>query len=480
MADDLDAKSLTRLVAAGLMPHLKRVVIDRGTTFANAFVSNSLCCPSRATYLTGQYVHNHAVIHNHPPLGGVFAFDDSNTVATWLRLGGYRTGYVGKYLNYYGQVDVNHDGRFNAADLTYVPPGWDDWQALLDPTTYRMYSYKLNDNGTLVTHGTSEQDYQTDVLARRSAAFILESGTGSPGVPFFLTVMPLAPHIEIGPNTVLEDWSDLFKASLRPAPRHAGSVPALLPRPPSFNETDVNGKPPWLQQHTPMTEADIAGLQAKYQNRLASMRAVDDMIGTIVAALQHTGQLEQTAFIFTSDNGFLLGEHRLTEKRAAYEESLRVPLFISAPGAPPGQTRSQAALNNDLAPTIAELAGIAPGRFVDGSSLVPLLSSNAPVGRKRFLVEHWQAGRPQRNEFDIPDYDAVRATGARVPGQLYVEYRSAAQGGEFYDLATDPNQLTNLFYDASPLRNYQRNLHAQWLAALKTCGNGTCHDLEFR
>ena len=290
--------------------------------------------------------------------------------------------------------------------------------------------YTINDNGVLATYGTSEQDYQTDVLARRSAAFVVESVTTSPGVPFFLSVMPLAPHVEVGPHTVFEEWSDIFKASLRPAPRHLGSVPALLPRPPSFNETDVSGKPAWVQQHTPLTEADVAALQTKYQNRLASMRAVDDMIGTIVTALGQTGQLEQTAIIFTSDNGYLLGEHRLTEKRAAYEESVRVPLFISAPGFPQGQTRSQVALNTDLAPTIAELAGVVPGLLVDGTSLLPLLGDGALTGRKRFLVEHWHVGPPRPVDFDVPDYDALRVTGARIAAnQLYLEYQEPRAGG---------------------------------------------------
>ncbi len=481
MADDLDAKSLARLIASGLMPHLKNVVVDRGVTFTSAYVANALCCPSRATYLTGLYVHNHRVLSNHPPEGAVIAFDDRHTLPTWLQRGGYRTSYIGKYLNAYGKSDVNRDRAIDEKDRTYVPPGWDDWQVLLDPTTYRMYSYIINDNGVLATHGSADQDYQTDVLARRAAAFIRETTARNPAVPFFLTVMPLAPHVEVGPNVEFHEWNDIFTASLRPAPRHAGTVPAPLPQPSSFNEADVSGKPDWVQQHPPLTEDDISALQSKYQDRLAAMRAVDDMIGTIAAALQQTGRLAETVIIFTSDNGFLLGEHRLTEKRAAYEESVRVPLIIRIPGGPQDQTRSQTALNTDLAPTIAELAGIMPERSVDGTSLMPVIRNASRAGRKRFLVEHWHVGRPRPVDFDVPDYDALRvtSTGASM-NHLYVEYRDASQAGEFYDLATDPHQLRNLFFDTSPHRTSQRNMHAQWLAALKSCGNGSCQSLEFR
>ncbi len=479
MTDDLDAKSLGRLVAAGLMPNLKNSVISRGITFTNSFVSDSLCCPSRATYLTGLYAHNHMVLSNYPPEGSVRAFDDTNTLATWLHDGGYRTASIGKYLNGYGRVDVNRDGVLDIKDKEYVPPGWDNWQALLDPTTYWMYSYTINDNGTLVSYGTSDQDYQTDVLASRAAAFIADTASASPGVPFFLSITPLAPHVEVGPNSVFDDWSDFFKASIRPAPRHIGTVPAPLQRPPSFNEADVSGKPAWLQERPLMTDSDIAALQSKYENRLSAMRAVDDLIGTVVAALQQTGVFDQTAIIFTSDNGYMLGEHRLTEKLVAYEESLRVPLVISAPGYPTNEARRQLAVNTDLAPTIAALAGVSPGLQVDGGSLLPLMGNGALSGRKRFLVEHWPASK--KPDFDVPEYFALRVAGTQLAAnQLYVEYTDPGQAGEFYDMRIDPNQLVNLFTDTSSNRTYQRSVHTQFLAALKTCKNGSCQTIEFR
>src|SRR5919112_1583247 len=179
LIDDLDTHSLSRMVSLGLMPKLKSKVIDLGTQFNNSFVTTSWCCPSRATLLTGLYSHNHHVLTNSQPLGGVYRFDDSSSLATWLQAGGYRTRLVGKYFNNYGN---NNDPTTPVDDVGYVPPGWDDWQGLMDQATdglraFQMYNYTINDNGTLVKHGTAATAYQTDVIARRARQFITESET---------------------------------------------------------------------------------------------------------------------------------------------------------------------------------------------------------------------------------------------------------------------------------------------------------------
>ena len=163
MADDLDVHTLNRAISRGYMPNLVRYIVSRGVSFSNAFVTYPVCCPSRATFLTGQYAHNHNVRSNLSPSGGVTKLDDASTIGTWLHDAGYRTGYVGRYLNDTGRSDVNKDNVRDVNDINYVPPGWDDWQALFEPSTSWMYNFAINDNGVFAVHGSTETEYQTDV-----------------------------------------------------------------------------------------------------------------------------------------------------------------------------------------------------------------------------------------------------------------------------------------------------------------------------
>ncbi len=475
MADDLDLAGLNRLITLGAMPYLRAEVVDQGTTFTNAFVTNSLCCPSRATFLTGLYFHNHGVRTNTLD-GGVSKFDDRRTLATWLQAGGYRTGHVGKYLNGYGREDLTGDGWVTAADRQYVPPGWSDWQALLDP--YQTTRYRLNDNRVVVTHGSTEADYQTDVLARRAARFIADATRPEhQGAPFFLEVMPVAPHVE---NTFWMAFQAPWQWDIRPAPRHEGTLRLALPSPPSYNERDVSDKPGWVQQYRPrMTLFDTLGMTRHYRHRLESVRAIDDLVGTVVAALRSAGALENTVLIFTSDNGFLHGEHRMTQKLVAYDEAIRVPLIVRMPGSG-RSTRSQSVLNNDLAPTIAELAGVVPDLEVDGTSFLPLLRDPATEGRRRFLVEHWQALPDLR--VDVPTYWGVRARENGADGvldALFVRYEDPAQAPELYDLTTDPYELASLHAASDPPRLRQQQLLSDWSDQLRACRGAACVRLEF-
>lgn len=474
MVDDLDARAYARMLSLGLLPNIQASVVNRGVSFANAFVTNALCCPSRATFLTGQYSHNNGVLSNAPPNGGVGVFDDTSTLATWLRAAGYRTTFLGKYLNYYGVSDVNHDGTIDLQDALYVPPGWDDWQALVDPSTYLMYQYTINDNRSLVTYGTAATDYQTDVLAER-AARVIDAAEANDAQPFFLTIFPSAPHSELWPAVPADTFADVWRWTIRPAPRHLGTITVGVPPVPSFNEADISDKPAWLQVRAPLAPVDMVYAQRKYQDRLGSVRAIDDMVGRVVQALTQRGELQNTVIVFTSDNGFFIGEHRMSEKLAAYEESIRVPLVISMPDAPGPQTSSALVLNNDLAPTLAELAGAAPGLPVDGRSLLPVIADPALTSwRRRFLVEHWAVDVTPMGVHDLPDFAAVR-TGTLT----YVEYDDGFQSREFYDASVDPYQMTSLHNDGSADRTSQRQILAQWLAALKTCGGGGCRTLEF-
>ena len=455
MADDLDPGSLELMVRSGLMPHFESLFVKGGVKFPNCFATNPICAPSRATFLTGRYSHNHGVHHNGNLNGGVLGMDHASTIATWLQRGGYRTGHVGKFLNGYGSSTAR----------TWIPPGWDDWQGLIDLSTYSVYDYTINDNGRLVTYGRAESDYQTDVLARRAARFIDVSNLVGDAKPFFLAVTPLAPHVEVTPETLL---TDVWSWTIRPAPRHVGSTDMFpLPRPTSFNEANVADKPQWVRNRPLLTPENIAALTRKYRERLASLRAVDDLVGTVVEALRRTGEFDRTVLMFTADNGYLYGEHRLPEKMYAYDESLRIPLYIRAPGVAGGTERRATVLNNDLAPTLAALGQVLPGHLVDGRSLVPLLAGQDPgPWRKRFLAEHWTVSSSVKLE--SPTYSAVRTIPEVpvLPDRLYVEYRNGEWGAtEHYDRTIDPYELESRHAD--PARAWEREILRAQLGKLR-------------
>ena len=436
VADDLDSGSVP------YMSEVNRLLADGGMSFTRFFATTPLCCPSRASILRGQYAHNHGVLSNSGPAGGFPVFydrgDEASTVATWLHDAGYRTALFGKYLNRYPR----------GADPTHVPPGWDEWAAFASgPEQERgsyYYDYTLNLNGRLVPYGHLPQDYSTDVLAAMGVDFVERAATS--GQPFFLYLAPFAPH---GPST--------------PAPRHSGMFAgAEAPRVPSFNERDVSDKPRWVQSYPSLTAADIALIDDHEQRRLRSLQAVDEMVAALIKALESAGTLDNTYVVFGSDNGFHLGEHRLPlGKQSAYDEAIRVPLLVRGPGVPAGVSVDRFALNIDLAPTFAALAGVAPPDFVDGRSLVPLLRGETPSPwRQGFLVELSARGAPRRappiaqpalEEEDEPGISTANAPSylaLRTERYLYVAYDDGER--ELHDLRADPDQLRNLAASADP------------------------------
>ncbi|MDQ3428695.1 MAG: sulfatase [Actinomycetota bacterium] len=479
LTDDLAAEDLSPEMLEQ-MPNLREEVIEKGTTFENSFVTNSLCCPSRATTLRGQYAHNHQVLSNEPPRGGFQKFrflgHENSTMATWLQEDGYRTSFFGKYLNGYAE--------------TYVPPGWDEWYGVAG----NYLSHVLNENGHMVNYDP-EEVYDTDVLSEKTADYVERTSGADP--PFFTTDRPFlmwigtkAPH---QPAT--------------PAPRHKDALEDVeLPRSPSFDEEDVRDKPRWVQDNQPLGPDQIAYMEELHRKRLQSMLAVDDMIGDLVDSLRQSGELDNTYIFFTSDNGFHLGQHRLgAGKWTAYEEDIRVPLMVRGPGVPEGKKLPHMALNNDLAPTFADLAGVDPPDFVDGRSLAPLLDDTPTPEedwRQRFLIE----AVAERNSVPHPPFVnesqvAPLLTGDPLPRDwrktssgsadsseewgrpwfkalrtkehLFVEYKTGEH--ELYDLKEDPYQLDN-FYDRAP-EDLLRRLNSQ-LDSLRQCERDDCRAAE--
>jgi N-acetylglucosamine-6-sulfatase len=450
MTDDQDPASVK------VMGTVERELVAKGVTFANNYATTPQCCPSRVSFETGQYAHNHRVLDRHPPHGGYPAFAAQprlidNALPVALHAAGYRTGYVGKYLNGYGIPD--YAGTRSPGIRRYVPPGWDRWYVPIDHTEYRMYGYHLNENGKPRSYGTAPSDYQTDVFARKAKGFVRDSARQ--GQPFFLTVGTVAPHLEsrVHPAGPRERGRDP-----RPALRDLGRFAhRALPRPPSFNERNVSDKPSLVRKTPRLDGAHVARLRTIYRSRLESLLAVDDLVRGLIHELRATGELDRTYIVFTSDNGFMLGQHRLKGKSKAYEESVRVPLVIRGPGLPEGAVRDQLAANIDLAPTILDATGARPRLRMDGISLLPL-AHDPTVGGTRSLVLEYLVG---------PDgYSAVRTAN----GFVYVEYRDGER--ELYDLNTDPYELHNLADKPGDVA-LQAKL-ARALTALRHCAGQAC------
>jgi N-acetylglucosamine-6-sulfatase len=435
LVDDLDYASAFR------MPAISSSLLEEGTSFENAFASYPLCCPSRATILTGLYAHNHEVKGNIPPDGGFEKFreegHEEDTIATLLQQSGYRTALFGKYLNGYGEEDP-----------TYIPPGWDEWHAKLDKQ--QAYNYRTNENGEVVSHGRETEDFYTDVLSDQATEYV--RGAAPDSEPFFLHLTPTAPHL---PAT--------------PAERHEGAfADEEAPRSPSFDEENVSDKPSSISNIDRVSDEEASEIDERYRKRLENMLAVDEMVASLIEELEAAGELENTYIFFTSDNGFLQGEHRVTQgKSRAYEESARVPLFVRGPGVSVGSEVKELVLNTDLAPTFAELAGVEEVPAVDGRSLAPLLRDEKPPSwRNAVLLEAEGFGE---EEVDSPP--AFRAV--RTETHKYVEYENGER--ELYDLTTDPYELDNVYENTDP--SLVEDLKAR-LDALRSCAGDECREAE--
>jgi N-acetylglucosamine-6-sulfatase len=413
---------------------------NRGTTFQNSFVNFSLCCPSRATFLTGQYMHNHGVRTNQPPDGGFERFLElhgDNNLAVWLQDSGYHTAMIGKTLNGY------------AGDI--VPDGWSEWYAST-PNDQEVYDYTLNENGIPVHYGTDPADFKQDVLTAKAVDFV--DRRAPRGDPFFLWLTYTAPHV--GAPQSAPDPQPPFNChgAARPAPRHADAFDSEpLPRPPNFNEADVSDKPAGIRNLPLLSRTQITDLQRKYRCELESLLSVDEGVEEVVRELNAENELDETLIVYTSDNAFFHGEHRVPSgKMRIYEESIRVPLLIRGPGVPQGVTVGDLAINADLAPTILDAANADPGLVMDGRSLIPV--ANQPgIDRGRALL------------IEEPSFEAIR-----TERYLFAEHRGGAR--ELYDLLKDPFELRSRHAD--PAYNSVKTQLAGRLHQLEECAGASC------
>ncbi len=447
------------------MPHVLQMQ-KAGVTFTNYFVTDSLCCPSRASIFTGQYPHDTGIFKNKGWDGGYRAFvnrgNDRTTFATALSAAGYRTAMLGKYLNMYQPEDP-------------VAPGWSLW--VVAGNAYREFNYDLSRNGSVTRYGNNATDYLTDVLSASAVRFIKQSA----GSPFMIEVASFAPH---RPST--------------PAPRDAEALPGLrAPRSPAFDAAPDADAVGWLRQLPALAGNEIGFIDYEYRLRAQSVLAVDKMIGKIQAAVAAAGEESNTYFVFSSDNGYHMGEHRLLPgKMTAFDTDIHVPLIVTGPGVPAGRAIDEIVQNIDLCPTFAELGGAAAPTGVDGRSLAPLLAGQKLADwRTVALIEHH--GPVRRDPMD-PDMMELRTPGRFGGGRdggwrytlrngnptsyeairglkwLYVEYTSGEK--EYHDISADPYELRNSF---SALTSSEKaSLHAT-LQAVQNChGARNCQAAE--
>ncbi|GAB1608379.1 N-acetylglucosamine-6-sulfatase-like [Argonauta hians] len=450
------------------MPKTKKLIGDAGITFSNMFVTSPLCCPSRSSFLSGQYIHNHKVWNN--------SLSGNCSSVSWqkhveptafpvkLNQNGYKTFFAGKYLNQYG--------KRHAGGVKHVPPGWTSWNALVGNSKY--YDYSLSINGVGEKHGTNySTDYLTDIISRKAEGFINEYR----GEPFFMMLSTPAAH-----------------SPFTPAPQYAKMFSSLkAPRDKAFNKHAPDKH--WLirQAVSPMPNNTIQRIDNIFRNRWRTLQSVDDLVEKIVKLLTTTKLINNTYIFFTSDNGYHLGQFSLPyDKRQLYDFDNRVPFLVRGPGIKPNQTRNEPVLNIDFAPTFLSLAGINESGKFDGKSLKPLLTSNKapPTFRNNFLIEH--RGEFHNEVKNCPQYKnqglstcdincvcedswnntygCIRNIDAKH-NYKYCEFNDNEHFIEVYDLAKDTAEMKNIAKTADPKILLQLS---QTLATLSLCSGPSC------
>jgi N-acetylglucosamine-6-sulfatase len=478
------------------MPNTLDLIAGHGVTFNRYYTPYALCAPSRVSLMTGRYPHNHNDRGNVPPNEGFSGFATrgtfSHNIATWLQGSGYRTIHVGKFLNGYGDEPYS--------DGTEVPPGWSSWWAVpKGDTDHYFYGYTMNHDGVIEgpfgepgswdTREYATRDdigcptapvnglpcfYQTDKLSQIATE---ELAATPPEQPFYLQLDYTAPH------------GDFRRpAGPEPAPRHYDwfcGTPFPHGHSEGFDEGNVNDKPRFIRSAPYLTTSEVHTYRVYHQKVLESLRAVDDGVGELIAELGALHRLRNTYVIFTSDNGFFFGEHRMIGgKFLAYEPAARLPLLIRGPGIKPGSESGELVSTVDIAPTILELAGAESDKSIDGRSLYPYahdpdLASSRPLLFESFVqsndveaggLAESAAARPTAHASIVAppkDYEGIR-----LGPYKYIEWPDGEK--ELYDIEHDPDELQNIVRQPNyfPIRAF---LHAQ-LIRLEACVGRACSE----
>jgi arylsulfatase A-like enzyme len=449
-----------------VLPRTRKLIGDAGVTFTRAYASYPVCCPARATFFTGQYAHNHKVVCLYRTCGGGYgSLRQRAYLPVWLERAGYVTTHIGKFLNGYGQ------------DRLDVPNGFTEWYGMIDPFTYRMWGYRIFEDRTPKEYGEVMREvgryYQTDVLTDKAVDFVRRRAAGD--APFFLSVAYLAPHHESGKT------QRRTGKLVRPAPRHRGAFAhAALRKQHSFNETDLSDKPSHVPRfNRPINARREAAITKRFRERSESLLAVDEGVEKIIDELRRTGELDNTYVIFTSDHGYMQGEHRIPQgKMVPYDPSTQVPLLIRGPGIPRGRRTKALVGDVDFAATVLDATPARATRALDGRSYLPF-ARNPRLRSLRPLL-HTTAGQPAKGRTNTRE-GGTRGTQPRVPAWravrttrwLYIEYKGGQR--ELYDQRRDPSQMNSVVGDPR-LRVRVRTLR-RILSDLEKCRGRQCDEI---
>jgi len=411
--DDMRADMATAL------PKIRQWLADGGTTFRNGYVSTPSCCPSRASLMSGRYVHNNGQ-YQQQTLG----FDLNLTIQRYLHDAGYLTGHAGKFLHW--------------LDLSVEAPNFDRW-------TYFKGGYEnvyMNFDGTV----RRSQGYSTTIVFDRAIEYVNDFEGRDDARPFYLYLAPIAPH----DPSIAE-------------PKYASAtVPAHQPDP-SYMEADRTDKPSFVRNQNPTVAAVLATRTAM----IRTLYTVDDQVDRLMRHLQATGELANTLVIFTSDNGYLLGEHKATSKFLPYRKAVEVPFLVRWPGrVPAGAVDDRLVTHVDIAPTILAATGVSQAHAtLDGRDIL------AGTARQRALTEYWN---DPNNNPNIPTWASIRTAAYQ-----YTEYYNSATPAtvtfrEYYNLQADPYQLVNLLADGVPANDPDTVPLSQTLQAARQCAGTSC------
>ncbi|PVG83972.1 hypothetical protein DDE18_06745 [Nocardioides gansuensis] len=414
------------------MPLTRHLLGEQGMEFGDAVSPHPLCCPARAQLVTGQYAQNNGVQHNVGPFGGFQALDPTHEISSWFTAAGYRTGFVGKFLNGYSAEEPR-------------PSGWSTWDALVRGVyDYRDFAFADGDRRPR----RFQDSYVTDVIAQRTNSLVRDLAADDE--PFLVYSWHLAPHYRLA-----DGRKAMPPAAQRDRKAFARALPPSL-RTPAYNERRVTDQPRPFRQRRETSYAEVV---REHRARLRSLRAVDRAVASLVETLRESGELDNTYIVFTSDNGYSLGEHRFIGKNVLTDEALQVPLLVRGPDVSRGATSELPVTLVDLPATFAAIAGVEPRWMLDGTSLLPALHGQAGTFRDTTLV---QTGD------DAGDGWAYR--GVRTDRYLY-----GANGSDvfLYDDLLDPHQLVNRADDPA-YAEVRAELEAR-RAQLVTCAGWTCN-----
>jgi len=460
MTDDLSENMLDIALSNNLLPNLNKHIFEKGTKFTNSFVTYPICCPTRATALVGQYSHNHGVEGIRPPLGGVGKFNDTNTLATLLQQNGYQTGFVGKYLNGYGALN-------GTVPSEYVPPGWDQWHATIQYPNKDyggMYKYLITVNGNV-----SEVDGKYKTYTEGEHLVDIINGNFNNENPFFLSYWPRVPHFTSdGFSCELPRFENQMKTvrSIKVPPEYDSMLDGIsIPHSKSFNEDILSDKVEFIIEFPKLNQQDIDCVDELMRDHVESLIPIDDIFGDLINVLNDNKQLENTIFIFTSDNGYQIGEHMIFGKNMPFEESIRVPLYFSGLGIPK-QTIDKIVTSNDWAVTISNYAGIGIFEDVDGMSLKPLIDNPSIKWRKQFLIE----GAKEKPGFFFQ---------VRTETDSYTKFIELGII-MYYDLVNDSYQLQDTSNDPDPRYIDKIDKLDAIMMQLRSCSEQECRDLEMK